>query len=144
MTNLNALLLDNQLCFALYSTSLAMTQQYKKLLSPLGMTYPQYLIMLLLWERDAVTLKSISERLGIKSGALTPVIKRMEAEGWVQRLRGVENDRTLSIELTPQGRKLKEDAKNVNQCIAASCDLENNEMQSLIEQLSTLKKNLSK
>ena len=80
MSDNACLLLDNQLCFSLYSTSLAMTQLYKPLLEPIGITYPQYLILLILWETDGLSLKSVADRLGQKSGALTPVIKRMEEE----------------------------------------------------------------
>jgi hypothetical protein len=76
-----ALLLDNQLCFALYSTSLAMTKLYKPLLDELGLTYPQYLVMLVLWERDGLMVSELGERLTLDSGTLTPLLKRLEAAG---------------------------------------------------------------
>ena len=85
--NDTALLLDNQLCFALYSTSLAMTKLYKPLLAEMGLTYPQYLVMLALWERDDVTVSKLGERLFLDSGTLTPLLKRMEAAGLLQRRR---------------------------------------------------------
>ncbi|NLQ17334.1 MarR family transcriptional regulator [Marinomonas sp. M1K-6] len=140
----NPLLLDNQLCFALYSTSLAMTQFYKEPLSAIGLTYPQYTVMLILWEQDGVSLKHISDALGQKSGALTPVIKRMEADGLVQRLRGVDDDRSLSIALTEKGKKLREQGLDVNRCVAEACGLEMSEVVALREQLMALRAKLIK
>lgn len=140
----NPLLLDNQLCFALYSTSLAMTQLYKEPLSEIGLTYPQYTIMLILWEQDGVSLKHIGEALGQKSGALTPVIKRMEADGLVKRLRGVEDDRSLSIALTEKGQKLREKGLIVNRCVIEACGMDLDEIQALQKQLVALKKKLIK
>ncbi|RBO80252.1 MarR family winged helix-turn-helix transcriptional regulator [Marinomonas aquiplantarum] len=136
------LLLDNQLCFALYSTSLAMTQFYKEPLAKIGLTYPQYTIMLILWEQDGVSLKHIAQALGQKSGALTPVIKRMEGDGLVQRLRGVEDDRSLSIALTEKGRALREQGLEVNRCVAEACGIEMQEVIALRDQLNRLKAKL--
>ena len=81
------LLLDNQLCFALYSTSLAMTKLYKPLLEALGLTYPQYLVLLVLWEQDGLTVSELGERLFLDSGTLTPLLKRLESSGLVSRQR---------------------------------------------------------
>ncbi|AEF56146.1 MarR family winged helix-turn-helix transcriptional regulator [Marinomonas posidonica] len=136
------LLLDNQLCFALYSTSLAMTQFYKEPLAKIGLTYPQYTIMLILWEKDGVSLKHIAQALGQKSGALTPVIKRMESDGLVQRLRGIEDDRSLSIALTEKGRALRKHGLEVNRCVAEVCGIEMQEVIALREQLNRLKARL--
>ncbi|MBC3766841.1 MarR family winged helix-turn-helix transcriptional regulator [Neptunicella marina] len=138
------LLLDNQLCFALYSASLAMTQLYKPHLEKLGLTYPQYTILLILWEQDARSLKDIANQLGQKSGSLTPVIKRMEADGLVQRKRGVENDRTLSIELTSKGEALKQQALMVNQCVFEACGTDVAELTELKNKLVSLKNQISK
>ncbi|SHF00630.1 DNA-binding transcriptional regulator, MarR family [Marinomonas polaris DSM 16579] len=140
----NSLLLDSQLCFALYSTSLAMTQFYKEPLSAIGLTYPQYTVMLILWEQDGVSLKHISDALGQKSGALTPVIKRMEADGLVQRLRGVDDDRSLSIALTEKGKKLREQGLEVNRCVAEACGIDMDEVVALREQLVALRQKLVK
>src|SRR5437660_7848686 len=85
------LALDNQLCFALYSASLAMTKLYKPLLDEVGLTYPQYLVMLALWERDGVTVSDLGERLSLDSGTLTPLLKRLEAGGLVARLRDTQD-----------------------------------------------------
>ena len=144
MNSDNPLLLDNQLCFALYSTSLAMTQFYKEPLSAIGLTYPQYTVMLILWEQDGVSLKHISDALGQKSGALTPVIKRMEADGLVQRLRGVDDDRSLSICLTEKGEQLREQGLQVNRCVAEACGIDLAEVVALREQLVALRKKLIK
>uniref|UniRef100_A0A2A4YYR6 MarR family transcriptional regulator n=1 Tax=OCS116 cluster bacterium TaxID=2030921 RepID=A0A2A4YYR6_9PROT len=144
MKNDTQLSLDNQLCFALYSTSLAMTQLYKTQLAPLGLTYPQYTVMLILWEKDGASLKAIADRLGQKSGSLTPVIKRMEADGMIKRVRGLEDDRTLSIELTAKGGSLRENGIAINRCIAESCGIGESEISTLRQHLILLRKNLVK
>jgi len=136
--------LDQQLCFALYSTSLAMTQVYKAPLAEIGLTYPQYTVMLILWHDDGVSLKYLSQRLGPKPGALTPVIKRMEVDGLVVRRRGLEDDRSLSIELTAKGRALSQKAAKVGECIANACDMDHEEMNRLHQQLITLREKLAR
>ena len=107
------LTLDEQLCFALYSTSLAMTKAYKPLLEKLGLTYPQYLAMLVLWERDDVTVKDIAARLNLDSATVTPLLKRLETQGYLERTRGVEDERLVYIRLTKQGAALKRMARDV-------------------------------
>ena len=97
--------LDNQLCFALYSTSLAMTKLYKPLLAELGLTYPQYLAMLVLWESDGLMVSELGDRLYLDSGTLTPLLKRLEASGYISRLRDVNDERRVHITLTSTGRK---------------------------------------
>ena len=94
------LLLENQFCFAVYSTSLAITQLYKPLLDSIGLTYTQYLVMLVLWEQDGLSLKTLASKLGQQSGALTPVIKRLETDGLLKRIREPLDERTLSMQLT--------------------------------------------
>jgi DNA-binding MarR family transcriptional regulator len=107
------LTLDEQLCFALYSTSLAMTKAYKPLLEKLGLTYPQYLAMLVLWESDDVTVKDIAARLNLDSATVTPLLKRLETQGYLERTRGVEDERLVYIRLTKQGAALKRMARDV-------------------------------
>lgn len=133
------LLLDNQLCFSLYSTSLAMTQLYKPHLKKLGLTYTQYTIMLILWEQDAVSLKHICDQLGQQPGALTPVLKRMESEGLLVRERGVANERTLSIRLTQKGQQLKTEGLKVNQCVFEACDMPGETLLDLKNKLDELR-----
>ncbi len=137
------LALDHQLCFALYASSLAMTKAYKPLLAPLGLTYPQYLVMLVLWEGDGITVSRLGERLQLDSGTLTPLLKRLEALALVQRLRDAVDERRVLLRLTPAGRVLKERARAVPQAIAAAtaCDLP--QLQALVQQLAALRARLA-
>ena len=112
--------LDNQICFAIYSTAHAFNRVYKPLLDRLGLTYPQYLVMLVLWERDGVPLKDIGERLFLDSGTLTPLLKRLEAAELLKRTRSIEDERQVLIALTSKGQALKEKARAVPEGILAS------------------------
>ncbi|HEY0706340.1 MAG TPA: MarR family transcriptional regulator [Polyangia bacterium] len=136
------LLLDAQLCFALYSTSLAMTKVYKPLLESLGITYPQYLVMLVLWEEDRIPLKTLSERLHQDPGALTPVVKRLEAEGYLRRKRSAEDERNLAIELTEKGRALRHKGTKVNAAIYRACGIDDGEIGRLRRSLVSLRERL--
>jgi DNA-binding MarR family transcriptional regulator len=120
-----ALLLDHQVCFALYSASLAMTKLYKPLLDALGLTYPQYLVLLALWEADGVGVSDIGERLHLDSGTLTPLLKRLEAAGMVQRERDAADERRVRVHLTPEGRALRTQAADIPPCLldASGCTL---------------------
>lgn len=111
------LLLENQLCFALYSTSLAMTKMYKPMLDAIGLTYPQYLVMLVLWEEDELTVSEIGVRLLLDSGTLTPLLKRMEATGLLVRLRDTEDERRVRVRLTAAGNKLRVKAAPIPSCV---------------------------
>ncbi len=142
MTAKDPLLLDQQLCFSLYSASLAMTQLYKPLLESMGLTFPQYLIMLVLWEHDGLTLKELSNRLRQDSGALTPVVKRLEAAGLVTRRRSAEDERNLSIEPTPAGRSLRDQANGVNSRVRQVCALGDAGLDDLRETLVMLRNRL--
>jgi DNA-binding MarR family transcriptional regulator len=110
---MEALRLDNQLCFALYAASRAMTQAYRPALDALGLTYPQYLAFLVLWEQDGIALKEMGDKLMLDSGTLTPLIKRMEKSGWVKRERDPEDERRIQVKLTAKGRALKKRAPTV-------------------------------
>jgi DNA-binding MarR family transcriptional regulator len=105
--------LDQQLCFALYATSLAMTKLYKPLLAPLGLTYPQYLVMLVLWEQDDRAVHELGELLQLDSGTLTPLLKRLETSGLVSRQRDSADERRVRIRLTPAGQGLRAQAEAV-------------------------------
>jgi DNA-binding MarR family transcriptional regulator len=120
-----ALQLDHQLCFALYSASLAMTKLYKPLLAALGLTYPQYLALLALWERDGLQVSELGARLFLDSGTLTPLLKRLEAAGLVRRQRSSDDERRVHIHLTASGRALKARAAQVPGCVlqATQCSL---------------------
>ena len=136
--------LDNQLCFALYSTSLAMTKLYKPLLEELGLTYPQYLAMLVLWEQDGLTVSELGERLYLDSGTLTPLLKRMETAGLVSRIRAVQDERRVHITLTAAGRKLKARAANVPECLMAAAQCSVPELISLTQQIQALRDRIKK
>ena len=105
--------LDDQLCFALYSTVHALNRAYKPLLEPLGLTYPQYLVLLVLWEDGAQTVGGIGERVGLESSTLTPLLKRMESAGLIKRARKPDDERVVQITLTDAGKALRAKAKAV-------------------------------
>ena len=143
MNSAKALQLDNQLCFALYSASLAMTKLYKPLLAALGLTYPQYLVMLVLWERDGLMVSELGERLFLDSGTLTPLLKRLQAADLVSRLRAVDDERRVHVSLTPAGRKLKTRAAGIpgSMLTAAQCPLP--EIASLTLEVQALRERLT-
>ncbi len=136
------LLLREQLCFALYSTMLGMNKVYRKLLKELGVTYPQYLVLLVLWERDQQTVSQIGESLFLDSATLTPLLKRMEAQGLLERTRAKDDERQVLISLTRQGRDLKKIARKVPEGIFCAVDCSLDELVSLREQLLGLRSRL--
>ena len=138
-----ALLLDNQLCFALYSTSLAMTKLYKPLLDELGLTYPQYLVMLVLWEKDGPMVSELGERLHLDSGTLTPLLKRLEAAGFIARVRDTQDERRVHITLTAAGRKLKARAQKIPGCVRTASQCSLGELVQLKQQLHGLRERLA-
>jgi DNA-binding MarR family transcriptional regulator len=135
-------LLGEQLCFALYSTSLAMTKVYRKLLRELGLTYPQYLVMLVLWERDGVSVSEIGERLYLNSATLTPLLKRIEALGLISRRRTHEDERQVIVSLSRAGRELRQKTGEVQQGVfrASGCTLD--ELVAIKQQLDRLRSRL--
>ncbi len=120
---MDALRLDSQLCFALYAAARAMTQAYAKLLTPLGLTYPQYLVMLVLWEEDRLAVRQLGERLQLDSGTLTPLLKRLEAAGLLRRERDRADERVVRIHLSPAGRRLAQRARGIPRAVACSTGL---------------------
>ncbi len=114
------LMLGNQLCFAVYSTAHAFTRLYKPFLDGLGLTYPQYLVMMVLWEGDGLTVKALGERLHLDSGTLTPLLKRLESAGLISRSRDLQDERQLCVTLTTAGRDLHDQAKDVPPKILAA------------------------
>ena len=127
--------LDNQMCFALYSASLATTKLYKPLLQPWGLTYPQYLVMLALWENDNCMVSELGERLFLDSGTLTPLLKRMESAGWLQRRRDSADERRVRIVLTAAGRELREKLAGIPECMLQQSPCTLSELQALRLQL---------
>lgn len=114
---IGSLLLDKQLCFALYAASRAVTQLYRPLLDELGLTYPQYLVMLVLWERDGATIGELASALELDHGTLSPLLKRLEAAALVQRRRRADDERVVQVALTQAGRALQNRAATVPQVI---------------------------
>ncbi|MDO9061832.1 MAG: MarR family transcriptional regulator [Bradyrhizobium sp.] len=137
------LMLGNQLCFAVYSTAHAFNRAYKPLLERLGLTYPQYLVMLVLWERDGVPVKDIGERLMLDSGTLTPLLKRLEAAELVKRTRSTEDEREVLIALTPRGQALKEKARAVPEAILAASNCSVAELLAMKNELIGLRDRLN-
>ncbi|MEU3185066.1 MarR family transcriptional regulator [Streptomyces sp. NPDC006923] len=105
--------LDDQLCFALYAASRAVTARYRPLLQELGLTYPQYLVMLVLWERDSASVRDLGEALQLDSGTLSPLLKRLETYGLIRRERRLEDERSVLVSLTEEGEALRERADAV-------------------------------
>ncbi|WP_456756362.1 MarR family winged helix-turn-helix transcriptional regulator [Bradyrhizobium sp. USDA 4461] len=138
-----ALRLDNQICFAVYSTAHAFNRVYKPLLDRLGLTYPQYLVMLALWERDDVPVKDLGERLFLDSGTLTPLLKRLEAAELISRTRSSADERIVLITLTPQGHALREKAKAVPQSILAASDCTVGELLAMKDEIVALRDRLN-
>lgn len=116
---MDALTLDRQLCFALYSASRAMTAAYRPILTELNLTYPQYLVLLVLWEEERVTVGGLGERLQLDSGTLSPLLKRLEANGFIRRERSLQDERQVEVTLTPAGRKLEGKAQCIPQQLGA-------------------------
>lgn len=125
------LLLSEQLCFALYSASHAMTRTYRPRLEALGLTYPQYLVMLVLWERDDMSVGALGERLGLDSATLTPLLKRLQARGVIDRRRDPTDERVVRILLTDEGRALKDIARRIPLEIAGTLDLSRDQLADL-------------
>ena len=115
--------LGNQLCFRLYTASRLVTQAYRPFLEPLGITYPQYLVLLVLWERDNQMVGEIGERLRLDTNTLTPLLQRMEREGLVLRTKGAVDGRQRMVSLTKQGCRLEERAKDIPHCMTANWTL---------------------
>ncbi|MBK4214789.1 MarR family transcriptional regulator [Paracoccus caeni] len=115
--------LSSLLCFDIYSANLAFGRLYKPLLDPLGLTYPQYLALVLLWERDGQSVSEIGGSLGLESSTLTPLLKRLETAGLLRRLRDNEDERRVRIFLTDQGRDLQTKAAGVAECVAKATGL---------------------
>ena len=125
--------LGQQLCFALYSSSLTMTKLYKSLLAPLGLTYPQYLVLLVLWETDSISVGTLGSLLFLDSGTLTPLLKRMQSAGWLSRARAANDERRVVVSLTPSGHALRHQAASVPVQVTSACTNDANDVNELAE-----------
>jgi MarR family transcriptional regulator, organic hydroperoxide resistance regulator len=137
-----ALPLDQHLCFALYSASLAMTKVYKPLLKSMGLTYPQYLVMQVLWAQDEQRVSDIGASLLLDSGTLTPLLKKLEGLGLVLRMRSRADERQVVVSLTPAGRKLQAKSLSIPACLLEASGCELPVVQRMAEQLNALRNNL--
>ncbi|WP_449428245.1 MarR family winged helix-turn-helix transcriptional regulator [Rhodanobacter umsongensis] len=135
--------LDVQLCFALYSAGLAMNKVYRKLLKPLKITYPQYLVMMVLWEGESLSVSEIGARLFLDSATLTPLLKRLEAAGLVARLRSREDERHVVITLTASGKALQAKAGKVQESVFCATQCTPGELNHLKGELEDLRRRLS-
>lgn len=138
MTVNEAQQLDEQICFALYSASRAITARYREILAPLEITYPQYLVLMVLWEVDVATVSGLGERLHLDSGTLSPLLRRLETAGHVIRTRLPDDERTVQVRLTESGIALQARAANVPDLICASTGMELEDIRALRAQLAAL------
>jgi len=131
--------IDQQLCFAVYSTMLGFNKVYRDLLKALGITYPQYLVLLVLWEKDGLTVSEISERVFLDSPTVTPLLKRLEAAGLLTRTRSAQDERQVLITLTDEGRAMQQRAAHLPQCMAQAVDTDVAEIIDLRDRLLALR-----
>ena len=132
------LLLDNQLCFRLYLASKEIINRYHPYLEPLGLTYTQYITMMVIWEERSVSMKDLCERLSLKSSTLTPLVKKLEAAGYVARERSKDDERSLIVSLTQAGLELRDRARAVPECVSRDIDLQVEEAVALAAALDKL------
>lgn len=133
-----AMKLANQLCFPLYAAARNVTGLYTPWLKPLGLTYTQYIVLLVLWEKDGISVSEIGEKLMLDNGTLSPLLKKMEQAGYVARRRCRKDDRVVEITLTDEGRKLQEKAKDIPRQVAGCIDLSPEKAQTLYSLLYEL------
>ena len=132
------LLLENQICFKLYTAEREITKLYRSLLEEIGVTYPQYLALLVLWEEKSVTVKELGKKLFLDSGTLTPMLKRMEANGLLERKRSLEDERSVVISLTQHGEKMKEKANCVPTRLLERLEMDGDELEKLDQTLTRI------
>lgn len=138
MNNLDMLKLENQLCFPLYACAKEIVRRYTPLLEPLGLTYTQYIAMMVLWEHKNISVKDMGELLYLDSGTLTPMLKKMEKAGWITRKRDEKDERSVIISLTDSGIKLKEKAVEVPTKMIQCINLEQSDAMQLYNLLNKL------
>jgi len=135
--------IQDMLCFDAYSINQAFGQVYKKLLGPIGITYPQYLVFISLWSQDAQTMSELGDRLGLESSTLTPLIKRLETKGYLVRTRDEHDERRVIITLTQEGKMLEKKARDIPNCVAQATGLSHDDFENLHLLLKRTKKSLS-
>jgi len=131
--------LEHQLCYSLYSTSLAVSRLYKPLLDGLGITYPQYLVLNTLWEKDGLSISTIAARLDLEPSTITPLVKRLEAASLVRRIRSAEDERSVRVNLTDQGKALSEQSRCLGETLFAKAGMTAKEMIALNQEIRRLR-----
>ena len=144
MPSRSSLSLENFLCLDLYASARAVMKAYTPLLAPLGLTYPQYLVMAALWEQAPQQVSELSERLSLDSGTLSPLLKRLEAAGWVERSRSTKDERAVEVSLTPAGRTLRDKGPEVVERMTERFGLKPGEMRSLQATLRSISRRMSR
>lgn len=135
MNEYNCLKLENQLCFPLYACSKEIIRRYKPYLNEIDLTYTQYIVMMVLWEKEEINIKTLGERLYLDSGTLTPLLKKLETKGYIKRNRLETDERNLNLVITEKGKKLKEKAKDIPEKIAPCINLTEQEALNLYQML---------
>ncbi|MCP9480738.1 MarR family transcriptional regulator [Shimia sp. CNT1-13L.2] len=135
-------ILDEMICFEVYNTEHAFTRLYKGMLKDMNLTYPQFLVMLLLWQEDGQIVSAIGKRLGLESNTLTPLLKRLEKAGLVTRVRDPEDERRVRVSLTSEGRALRSRVKGIETCLIEATGMDMEELRVLLGSLRKLRKNL--
>lgn len=135
--------LDDQLCFSLYGASIAMNRVYKPMLDRIGITYPQYLVLHVLWEEDGRTIGGIAERLSLESSTITPLVKRLEASGLVGRARDAADERQVRVRLTDAGEALRSEGACLAEAVFAKAGLSIDELRTLTRQVRRLQQALA-
>ena len=130
--------LDNQLCFALYAATRAVAKTYRQRLGPMGLTYPQYLVLVVLWEKDGITISELGRQLMLDSGTLTPLVKRLESMGHVSRQRSKDDEREVNVTLTPKGLELRDMALDARRFVACRLDMSEQQIGDLRGELMDL------
>ncbi|HEY0222393.1 MarR family winged helix-turn-helix transcriptional regulator [Lactovum miscens] len=141
---MNELALENQICFPLYAASKGIIKRYKKLLSPLDLTYTQYLVMLVMWEKEMISVRDLGKKICLDSGTLTPLLKKLEQKKYIIRKRDLNDERVLNLYLTDQGQNLREEAKSIPPQVAKIFSLEEEELNRLQLITNKLVRNLQK
>ncbi len=132
--------LENQICFPIYAASRLITREYQPLLDELGLTYPQYLALMVLWEHDGLSVNDIGQKLLLNTNTVTPLLKRMEAQGLVARRRSADDERRVIVSLTPQGRALQERAAAIPAALVAGLSADDVDEQALRDMLAQLQR----
>lgn len=142
-SNTQTPLLQDQLCFALYATSRAFTKAYGELLKDLGVTYPQYLVLLVLWQHGELLVQQIADKLEIEGATATPLIKRMQAMGLVDRERSKIDERAVIVSLTAKGNSLREKAADIPERLGCAVNVDNDQAQKVLKELNAIRLGIS-